>query len=161
MKHLRLHLLAVILMAALSADAQKFHLSSPPVNGWFYMDTTGCANKDVPTCLSAKCVDVICENNIILTSGDGEVLYCEPHANKTYEIAIKYDQSIIVYSNIIKRKVQRKQKVRANTEIGEVPQNPKDKNYHLGLQVAQAKAPTRYLWYGPLLAYFKASSLVY
>jgi len=160
MKNRKLRLLVVILMTSLSATAQKFRLSSPPVNGWFYMDTTNCTNKDVPACLSSKCVDVICENNTVLSSGEGEVLYCEPHSNKTYEIAIKYDQSIIVYSNVIRRKVQRRQKVRANTEIGEIPMNPKDKNYHLGLQVAQAKSPTRFLWYTPLLNYFNASLVV-
>ena len=149
-------LLLVSLLGAATTHAQKFRISSPPANGYFYLDTA--ESRYHATGFSNRCIDVICDDNAVYAHGDGQVLFCYSHSDRTCEIGVKYRDAVVVYYNIKKKTVQKLQPVHAHTQIGELAQNPKDKLYHLGLQVAEM--PNRFLWYKRLAAYLNAQLVV-
>lgn len=145
-----------LLLTAERITAQHFRIASPPVDGYFHIDTV--CDPQAQVCYSAKCIDIICDNNTVYASGAGKVLYCYTHGNRTYEIGIKYTNSMVIYYNVKKKAIQKGQPVKEHMMIGELEMNPKDQKYHLGLQVLEA--PNRFLWYKKLVTYLNASLVV-
>lgn len=135
MKLIRFVSLLFLLVKCNTAFSQKYHISAPPVDGYFYVD----ANVDDPVKTYAnRCLDIVTESSTVVCSGKGRVLFCDCRPDRTYDIGIRYASSFVVYTNLIKKTVQKNQIVDRNVPIGELNLNKRDKKYHLGLQVREA-----------------------
>ncbi len=156
MKFIRIVSLLFFVMISMRAFSQKYHISETPVEGYFYVDTlseTVCRNPN-------KCVHIVSENKTVYSSGKGSVIYCYPHADKTSEVGIKYGSMIVIYANIINRRVYKSQLVDKHVPIGELLLNPRDKRYHLGLQVVKADNPKELLWGSRLVQFLNATPVL-
>jgi hypothetical protein len=160
MKLIRIVPLLFFVMNSTQVSAQKYHVSGAPIDGYFYVDSTFCKQHTV-TRNSNKCVNIVSDNKTVISSGRGNVIYCYPHADKTSEIGIKYGPVIVIYANIINRKVYKNQFVDQKVPIGELVLNPKDKKYHLGLQVVKADDPNEVLWGNKLAHFLNASQVLF
>jgi len=158
MKSVRLVLLLLLVMTSTFAFSQKYYFSGPPLEGYMYVDPTADKNEVVYSS-SDRCANIVSDNKTVFASGKGIVISCNPTSAKTYEIVIDYGHSVVKYINVINKKVFKSQVVELRTEIGDLPLNPKDRQYHLGLQVMRSDDPTEILWGHKLAQYLNATQV--
>ena len=154
MKLLRIVPLLFLMMISTFAFSQKYHVTTP-IDGYFYFDST--AYRKPAEYNSLRYIDIVSDNNKVLSCGCGKVIYCTTHSDKTYEIGIRYASVVMVYSNLIKKSILKTQFIPANAPIGELNYNPKDKKYHLGLQVWEAGTPKQMVWNSKLIQYLNGA----
>ena len=146
--------LLFLMMISTFAFSQRYHISTP-IDGFFYFDST--AYRKPAEYNSLRYIDIVSYNNTLASSGSGKVIYCATHSDRTYEVGIKYASVVMVYSNLRKKSVLNTQFIAANAPIGELNFNPKDKKYHLGLQVWEVGAPKQMVWNSRLIQYLNGT----
>ena len=155
MKFIRIAPLLFLLMKPTHAFSQKYEIAGPPVSGYFYFDSAEMERRRLYN--SVRCIDIVSSGSTVLASGKGRVMFCNIHADKTYEVAVRYANTIVVYTKIAKKNILKSQLIGPNYPIGELNLDVRDKKYHLGLQVWDVGTPNTLVWDKKLVRYLNGT----